>query len=55
MKRTRIFALGIFLLIALVITGCSKNSASDVVTVASDATYPSFEFVDDRIKEKVQV
>ncbi|HMN12955.1 MAG TPA: basic amino acid ABC transporter substrate-binding protein [Bellilinea sp.] len=53
MKRNLFFVLGVFILLALMAAGCSSNSASDVVSIASDATYPPFESVDDKTKEIV--
>ncbi len=49
MKRTTLIALSILVILAMVLSGCTTPKAK--VTVATDATFPPFEYVDDTTKE----
>lgn len=51
MKRTSLIFLSLVVILSMVLTGCAPQAAAPKVKIATDATFPPFETVDEATKE----
>jgi polar amino acid transport system substrate-binding protein len=51
MKRQIVFVLSFLVVVSLILSGCSSGGSSQKIKVATDATWPPFEMVDENTQE----